>query len=269
MEEEKQRTRAYDATINIAILTALAYVAAYSFHRGYASHFGVPPFLMEISIQSLMIALGASVTVLLLAFVVLDMVISFWPSHWPDGAQLAVRRVVLVSFVIGVTGWLIDVSSKSWFVIATLAVIFITVSLVLPLITHRKERSYVAKLHAANQGELRRTTREGLLDLIERKTGSGIVLIAIVTIFALFACGLIGSRAARTQDEFLVLSSMSPCVVVTRAGDHLVCVGADFKDKLLNGEVYLVPMGGSQTSLQRVGPFTNLRRSRVTSELNR
>lgn len=81
---EPERTRflgSVPEALFIAILTAGAYWLAFRYEAGYLSGFGLPPHLVEVSLQTtLIVALALSGAIWIL-FLIINMILMLWPEH--------------------------------------------------------------------------------------------------------------------------------------------------------------------------------------------
>ena len=254
-------TKTIDSAFLILLLTASSYAIAFQYEAGYLSHFGVPTEYVEVNTGRLIIAAGAT-------FFVITTTVFLWSSLKTVLPRVTPLRLVVTNRLAVLATWLVisllvaNEMEGTWFTKVLVCVFPVTMlvgELIMPLVSHRKVRTYAAKLEASVSQDLARKPLDPTAELravaikIASPVGAAFLFAVLVLISFSFAAGV---HVARLQSDFLVANAESPCVVLRSLSEGLLCVSFDAKTKTAHGEYRFLKPEGAVLSLSATGPLT-------------
>jgi hypothetical protein len=258
----------------LAIASAVAYLSAFIYERGYVSYFGIPQEFINISLIHLLIFGAGILSLLWGVFAFFDVVFPFIRPKHPYLAPLvpwiAVLFLLIVLIPLFIFGWL-----GKWFFLFTLTgwFLFVFVFLILPLITYRKSGSwterYNKKLESFSNRNQANTIQGGAWQtFIDKRFGYRHAGFLILLAFqGLILINLAGLTKAEKQEKFLITNTTPAMVVLRVYGDNMICAPFDRSNKeIKKGFVILKIAEDKQLvlNLENVGPLRPV--EKLTSE---
>ncbi len=239
----------------LAALTALGYTYAFAYEYGYLSHFGIPFWVVDLSIVHVLVAVGALVAVVVTLMYVLP---NLPPGPW---WALGVHLLVVGSLV-GMA--LIVATSTNWhhkrevavavlvgLPLAILALAQIRARLVGPIFWYKDKGSVLERwAYVINrEKEMRKP------DLLDHSLGAmeraGLRAYAwLAPVWVLLIAGpvvvqYLGLGAAYQQSVYVVVPTQPECVAARRYNDYIVCALFDRKSASILPAFRLIQLGDS------------------------
>lgn len=129
----------------IAIATAGAYWLVFRYEAGYLSGFGLPPYLVEVSLQTTLLVTLALSGIIWLLFTIINFILMLWPDH-PAIQEKVFRVGVILLFSL----WHLfnyGFRARDWIVYIGPFVFIILFEFVWPLL-NRTTRDWHREAHA-------------------------------------------------------------------------------------------------------------------------
>lgn len=249
--------------VAIACVTITGYLYAFSYETGYLSHYGIPAWVIQLSLVNVLIAFGAIVFVLVVLVYVL-MALSPGP-WWALLYQLSIL-VLPVSFTVFLFTT-IDLQQWQSIIVAVLlgwvpayfSVVGINKRLIAPIVLYKDAGSWPNRWAAAFYSERKAHAKNP--DLLGHLIGamdtagvrqSWVILFSIIFISGPFAARYLGLAAAYLKEQHAVVVSSTECIAVRRYGDYLICSDFDRKTKRLLPTFRLIRPGDVQANFVRI-----------------
>ncbi len=257
------RGGAFSDALIVAAAPAVAYVCAYSFEAGYASHFRIPLILVSVDLQVVLLA-GAT---LLGLYSSIAWGVFFLADRLPFRTVKAAVSLLfwtLVVIALPVFAWALTRGHLVWRVFflsfAALAVVGFFWGAVWPLLFRRSlgpgwvDRWEALERESSEREQRRRARRETVLrrfiDLVD--PDRRYILHVLRLLLLLAGIYLVGALRATTETEFPVLRADPPLVALRRYGDLLVTAQLDTATKKLNGNLILLKLPTEMSTLWRL-----------------
>jgi hypothetical protein len=251
-QRDKAKMAGVDAALLVFYLTALAYIAAFSYQAGYLSHFGLWVDLVEVDLKQLLIAFGVMAALIGSVWMGSDAATYMWSQLQAKrvwGRLLA--RVITVSFII-FAAWLND---QHWyFTLAILFPILINVffQFVAPIFV-RVGGTYAQRVESwIEHGD--ELEGKGLRAAVNRF--GPVVNIVFNAILILVVAGLLGQLVARFQDVFLVSVNEPPCIVIRTGPTAFLCQAFDRGSHVLIPRYRIISEKDADFMAERLGRFS-------------
>lgn len=238
----------------IAGIPVVGYWIAYLYELGYCRWFGVPPNLIEVGVLSVLVAISSLLAVCLALWIFGEMVVG--PLRLlPRVLASSVLRLLLMLIPFSAYALVsnMELSQFLW-VTVPIAVIYLFVEFVFPLLAQRSISGYIAKMEAQRKVDL---AYESLLDLVVQRVGfSYFKLYAAIAVLSMLAYGA-GGLQARLQTDFMVVPGTPASVGIKTYGTYLIAATWDRSTKMLSREFRLIPMDEQLGTVRfdRVGPL--------------
>jgi len=239
----------------VAIASAVAYLLAFYYEKGFTSYFKIPTHFVGVGIVNIFIVIALAISFLLFILPTADFIFALLrrlhPVLYPLVSGLLFMSLFLVMhlYLFGLSNWPLF--------IVHLVVLFIIVfiALVLPMIAHRKKGKVLERLE--EQQNLDRS-HVGIFDVMATKFGRSSVLVIAFSLLSINFAENAGRAQAMKQTEFLVVSTEPEMVVLQIYGDSIIC--APFKRETKEVETRFRIMKIAEDSklalnLEKVGPL--------------
>jgi hypothetical protein len=234
---KKGETKTLDSGITLSILlsTIIAYVGAYLFQLAYFVYFGVPCYLIDITLQMIIHAWLIILPVLLVSVSGFVLLLR-WVAKKRGG--LVIVAILLILFPTELAGAM----AKSLYVQVFFALVELAVIanyIIWPLVTRRDIKKWGNRILASwEPGE----TDGRLFELVHKHVGPLPLLIVASGIICLFAAYPAGDRAAQEERNFLTFKDgRTTYAVVAMHGSHLLAIPVYEGDKFASGGIRLLP----------------------------
>lgn len=253
----------------LAGASAVAYLFAFLYERGFTSFFGIPTQFVNVSLVTLLIFGAGVFTLLILTLGLIDMFFPFMPKH-PYLAHYIPRLTLQLFIFILIPIVLLEGHRWRLFVFmfgAWLGTVFLM--LILPLITKRKRGDWKKIYDAEMEREIQQSPPgPGLYNLIGNRYGLKNLSLSV---FMIFYCSLLASMAgeaqAMNQQNFLVLNTTPEMVVLRVYGENIICAPFDRTAKEVKKGFLILKMAEDSKlimNLETVGPLKPV--EKLTSE---
>ncbi len=243
-----------EATI-VGILGISAYLLAFIYEYAYLSKFGIPAELIRISLEQVFIVIliiGSFFLGVLFLSNILFMIMTKYDNIKPFLYRWLFYFVYLSSLL-----FFYRLRKKEMVLCIILISFLLIVEVILPLIFHRKEKSFVGKLIASDIAE-QRATENDLWSVIIKNIGLNsfrIILFYIITISITFNAGVGKAELAK---EYYLLADNPNIIVLKMSSDMLICVPYDASSKKIKDTFMIYKLGPKdkyEFVRQKIGPL--------------
>jgi hypothetical protein len=251
-ERDNANMAGVDAALLVFYLTALAYIAAFSYQAGYLSHFGLWVDLVEVDLKQLLIAFGVMSALIGSVWIGGDAATHMWSQLQAKrvwGRLLA--RVITVSFII-FAAWL---NEQHWYF--TLAILFpvlvnVFFQFIAPIFV-RVGGTYTQRVESwIEHGD--ELEGKGLRAAFSRF--GPVVNVVFNAILILVIASLLGQLVARFQDVFLVSVNEPACIVIRTGPTAFLCQAFDRSSHVLTPRYRLISEKDADFTAERLGRFS-------------
>jgi len=255
---ESERTKFFGVVpeaLFIALLTAGAYWLTFRYEAGYLSGFGLPPHLVEVSLQTTLTVTFAVSGVIWALFMIINLVLMFWPSHpaiqdkvFRVGIMLLFPFWHLFNYGLRVQDWIIYVISF---------VFIMGFELIWPLLIFRDKQTLLERFisdEIAESGARGRT----IAGRIFAAFGPAAYSLLLLFILGSFLAHSAGRAKAVTQKDFFVFIDTPDIAVIRMNRDMILAIPFDRKTKILERQVVIRKIGTENVILRLdvdVGPL--------------
>lgn len=253
-------------TATIPIIAAIAYGIAYAFEWGYCSIFGIPTYLIELTVNNVLFAV--STVVILLAFTILI----WYPYVYIPLDRLSKRWGKKFSFLAGglfVVIVFMLLYQEVWLRWVPLLIVVVTLGIILfviPIIyiwiakglNWIKQKIFLF-LGRSKEKEIQKEEAvpapaiESSTELTKRKLAFIILGSAFILFYIAFAAG---QATAEMQDEFFITTDPTDCVVLRIYGNNLICAPIDKEKVKISGSIFITRVDnlpGFIMKLEKIG----------------
>jgi len=262
-ETQERPKRILGEAALVVLLTAGAYLLAFSYETGFAKHFGIPTDLISVDLRSLLLFGGGSITAVLGVLVAFNFLVMTFPSKAHPAIQRALVRSIIFAMPCSIPIALYGIDHPQkwwWWVLVYVAYLFF--EFVYPLFVTRGTRGYVNKLAAVHAADDR---TPDLATTAAARFGPSPVIVVCFFPLALLIARIGGETTAMKKTGFLVLDSKPARVVLRAYGETLVCAVADLDRHEVISDFLLVKFGENSLPLrlQEIGPLQLRRQSPI------
>ena len=204
MHNDDKKNTIISDTLIISAIPAIAYGIAFFFERGYLGAFGLPDFIITVSIERFFFALSVLMGVFIILMNILDFFFGFIPEDNNYNWRLILSGVLLIMFPLlaiyqfffGHLTWVIGLAG----VTGLLGIFFVYIQ---PLIEAENLEDYFAKLQESDQRDRDRASRS-LTSRIANKIGPGFYITAMSVLLLMpIVAGYMGTLTAQRQTKYL------------------------------------------------------------------
>lgn len=264
-DDKKSPENRISEGITLMLISAGAYLFAYSYELGFALYFNIPKVFIRVSMDTILVYGSAFLGVMMSMLIFTNIVPILYPKNIHP--EIAKFLAILMFFAITVLFYAVifDFSNFAyWKPLVHLSVfftlIFAFLTFVFPLITRRKTKGYLAKLEA--QGDFDRKYNSehvgGVYNYIAHLFGEKVLVVLVALFLGLLLSKSIGLAEAVKQDEFLVTNT-SPEMIVLRVYDgNLICAYFDRKTKEMESSFVVLNLADNADlvlRLEDIGPL--------------
>jgi len=254
---EPKRSHRIDGAIVALILTAIAYIAAFSYEATYLSYFGIPIEFVDVTLRELL-PYG------LLALIFMSFAILFSTFFWDvflKSLPPAISKFVFILSLMSVanTAWILLTGKFQPLTIAGSIGPFLLICLlfVVPLFKFphisRYRRRLIATYTESPLGDSFRPPSYLWFNIPD-----GVLPLVICTMVSIIFAFAFGEFRARTQIEFPVLNPVDPCIVLRVSTEGYLCVAFDPMKRAELGAFRIVELRGADIHMAKIGPLKPL-----------
>jgi len=241
-------------SILLAVVTAAAYLIAFSYEAMYLLHFSVPLQFVHISADSVLVVAATIVGSLTVFFWGANLVAMIWPENRVLQIKLARLSIVVVS-----VGWALRSYGLRrevlWYIFPLAS--FVAFEFIWPLIIYRRAGRFIDRF-TANEVSEDKFRRRGLFGRLLPVLGRSYLNLILAAFIGIFLAVVKGDGDATTQEEFFVLSSEPNTAVVRFYPDLVVCIHFDASNRTIEPGLQLRRLSADHPlSLDRrsIGPL--------------
>lgn len=249
----------------IAILTVGAYWLAFRYEAGYLSGFGLPPHLVEISLQTTLLVALALSGAIWIVFSVSNLILMLWPEH-PAIQEKLFRVGVMLLFPL----WHLlnyGLRMQDWIVYATYFAVIAIFELVWPLLVFRNKPTLRERFIADETAEARVRER-GIAARIFVAFGPAAYYLLLLFVLGSLLAHMAGRAKAETQKEYFVFADAPDVAVVRMYHDTIIGVSFDRGTRYVQSQIIVRKIGTEKVMLTldaTVGPLKK-QRPKVTTK---
>lgn len=253
-------------TAIIPVTIAVGYGLAYAFERGYCSVFGIPPYLIELSINKVIFAVAtvvillASVTLVWYPYVILPIQKASKPWRIRLSYLAGALLIVILLAALYKEVWLewvplLITVVATWIAIFIIPIIWRWIKKIPQWI---KQKIFLLlgrdKTKETPKSETVPTpTAESTNKLTKGKLA---IIILFFTVVPFGIAFITGQAEAKMQDEFFITSDPADCAVLRIYGEYLICAPIDMEKGKISGNVFIKKVESSSRlimSLEKIG----------------
>jgi hypothetical protein len=269
MDTERQTTTAIMSWLSggilIALVTATAYLWAFSYETGFCNYFRITFYLISLSLTTILPVAGSIILItsfMVFIFITPGIILSplfRYTTKSITGLIISALAVLLLSFVhfLVFTGW----QRNGWILLEIYIVFLMMIIFLRPLFTQRGKGSYKEKLAAElQQYQEPRSSRP-------QTNPNNLAFVVVLIVFVFVCIGIygaydMGSTNAQERRLFLVLPKSSEVpvevVVLTAYGDYIITSPIDRSTKTIEKTLYLLKLSEISKiplTFENVGPL--------------
>lgn len=221
----------------VAGAPALAYAVAYAYELGYADHYGIPRFVIVVSLSNVLWALGSLTLLTLYLFGYLNLVFMIVRSQDLSPEWERRLRTLGPAFCLSAVGVYLGTRGlPEWYWSCVIAALLVFAEFGVPLIRHRNVRGLNRKLRAQDRDDAQSDTLYRVAANIVG--GAGLALVAWLIVI-LVSAHMVGKADAISETRFYVHTGSQDLVLIRRYGETGVSVGVDRAKHRLDGRFVL------------------------------
>jgi hypothetical protein len=231
----------------IAILTAGAYWLAFRYEAGYLDGFGLPPYLVEVSLQTTLVVALAISSITWILYSIINFILMYWPKH--PAIQEKVFRVL---FLLLVPFWhLINYGfrAQDWVIYVSFFIIIAVFELFWPLLVYR-DKSTLREKFIADEIAESKVRERGIAGRVYAAFGPAAYGLLILFIFGGTLAHTAGRAKATTQKAFFVFADEPDIAVVRMYRDMIIAIPFDRKTKILQAQLVIRRIGTENLTLR-------------------
>jgi len=253
------------SALSVAALSAVAYLLAFSYERGYAKHFGIPSSLIRLSLTTVLQAMIILLGFLLFMFLVVNGLSTIFLAHrsniicrlilreWPF--YLSILGLTLMN---GITGQM----KPPLFLIICVLLVMLS-DFIEPFVKKRQEETYIKKLEALERERLESVRKEpplpSLVTYISGTRGGLFGLRLIILVYVLYVVSsFLGASEAINQKIFLVVEGQNDTVVLRIYEGRFICAPFERKTKEVQNSILIIDSSGQnglKLNWEEIGPL--------------
>lgn len=252
----EQNDKLMSSSLFIGALTLSGYLVAFFYEYGYISYFGIPPYLIELSISNILIAISALFFSIFLLITVIDILAQFDLFDGNTAISRARREylvhVIFACFFIFNYGF--ELKYLILFIIIYLFFIFFIYFF--PVI-FKKKSSDLEKKYQVQENLESEIIQKGFYYKILQLVGVQTYRIIVFCVVCVVASYVIGQGEAVRQYEYMVLDTNK--VLIRVYNDNIIMVTFNRDSREFNNEIILKDLEYFNkiefVSMEKIGPL--------------
>lgn len=259
IQERLKKWTFIDASLVIAAITAFIYFSSYEYDKGYCSHFQIPDYLIDPSINSIL----KFSTVILLISLNFGNVFGFtfsWLKNIDNHPKKHTRfllRLNLYLFILLI--FLFFSFPLTWYnfliFIAFAAIVNFANWGLGALLSIRSKNPIEQGINTMEQSQTTFSVWSRLENVYGSKYTRAFLLIILFPLFA----NLIGIGEALKQEDFYLLNGKPNTIVVRKFGENLICIRINPKNHIITDTIFVYKINDKdpiQLNQRHIGPLT-------------
>lgn len=257
-------------TVALAGFTVLGYSYAFAYEVGYLRHFGIPFWVIDLSLVHILVVIGVVAPVV--AFVMFLLFPLLPPGPWwglivrLSTVALLVGQLVIIMIIFN---W-----HHRWQLVATIVfglpsalvtIGYINSRLIRPIFLYRDKGSWLERWAFSLSRELASRKPNLLDDSVATMDKAGLrVSVWLAPVWWLFVIGPIvvqylGNAAAFYKTDYLVIAAQPECVAVRKYNDFFVCPLIDRSSHRILPAFRLIRLGDSSGRVFKIEQLGHLK----------
>jgi hypothetical protein len=250
-ESEPAKSRGLDGAVLALILTSIAYVAAFTYEATYLSYFGIPIEFVDVTLRELLLYGAIAMGFIMFAILFSTIIWSWFPKAFPLALSQMLILFMLIPMVTMAFALLAGDFQPPLIAIVILFPLLSCLLFVAPIFRFSHIPGYTRRLKATYGGKsLGDSFKPAFLWI---PVPRAVFLLAAGTVISILFAYAFGKFRARTQEEFSVLSSPDPCVVLRLSSEGYLCAGMDTQKRVALGSVKIVDPDGTELHIVKIG----------------
>lgn len=243
----------------IAALTGGAYWLTFRYEAAYIGAFGLPPHLVEVSLQTVLTVTLAVSGVIWILFWITNLVVTSWPEH-PAIQEKVFRIGLMLLFPL----WHLlnyGFRTQDWLVYVIPFTVIVIFEIAWPFLIFRDKPTFRERIIADEIAESGVRER-GIAGRIFTSFGPSAYGLLVLLVLGSLLANAAGKAKAFTQKEFYVFASDPNIAVIRMYGDTILAVRFDRVKNKLKEQVIIQKISTEGIALkleENVGPFGNIR----------
>jgi hypothetical protein len=259
---ESKPKKIIDTTLIIAIIPAYIYFVTFEYENGFCNNFGIPTYLIEPSLTTILIFATTLFGVFFSSIKALGLSLPFFKAV-DDEKKTHLRGINKINGICIFGGILMIYAYPfSW----KLILIISSVTLILNLITWgiplllliRKKKSLKEKLQQVEDENVEDTDKIDWLVHLFKKLNNKERTFFFVILVIPYISFLFGNGEAMKQKEFLTICNNENTVVLKKYNDIFVCAKFNRKTNQLSDSLILIKLSESEPIIlrtEKIGPL--------------
>jgi hypothetical protein len=242
----EKASRVLPDALLITALTACVYWIAYRYEAGYLSYFGLPGYLVEVSLEIILFVCLAVSGAVFLIYSVANIAALIWPEN-PYLKEKIARCAAIFLFPI----WhLVNYGfrTKDWPIYAVVLAIVFCFEIIWPLVKYRNKGALKERFIADEAAEYPFRERIILSRILINFGPAAYYLILLFLLGGMFA-DTAGHAKAMRQKEYLVIKGNLNAAVIRIYNNKIIAVPFDRSSKQFRKEVVFTTLGQDKIGL--------------------
>lgn len=245
--------------IAMIISPAFGFLLAYQYESRFCEAFNIPREFMVLSWSTILSAFSATIGIFMLLILITNFLFQIFANIETEGKeiiQINVIRITPVTLLALTSLLLYGILWRESLWMIGLAVFFIFIEFVLPLITERQVKGYLKKLIASEE---RDANMKSLFSVMSSNKSKDALIVFLVLIMVWVIAGMAGNSSAKRQTDFLIPSTYPEAVVLRIYGENIVCAQFDRSRKEIDNTYFVIRVDEvpkPKLILEEVGPLT-------------
>lgn len=248
-------------TLLLAIVPAYIYLASFEYELGYCNNFDIPMYLIEPSLNTILIFATTLLGVLISSSKLLGLSLPLIQAATSEKKP----HLRGINFINGICLFgsvlIIHAYPLSW----TLIIVLVSITFFLNFITWglpylfmlRKKKSFKEKLDEIHEGFNYKDNSDLITYLMRNFNAEERSFLLVIIIIPLISYAL-GDGEAMKQNKFQTLASDKNTVVLKKYNDTFVCAKFNRKKKVLSDSLILIKMSDASPLIlktEKIGPL--------------
>ena len=265
-------------TVALAGLTVLGYSYAFAYEVGYLRHFGVPFWVIDLTLVHILVVIGVVTPVVAFFMFMLFPLLPAGP-WW--GLLIHLSRLVFIVGQLVLLAIIFDWHQR-WQLVALIvvglpsalvALGYINSRLILPISLYKDKGSWLDRWAFSLTREWASNKRNLLDDTVATMDKAGLrASVWLTPVWMLFILGplavqYVGNAAAFYKTDYLVVETQPECVAVRKYSNYVVCSLIDRKTRRILPSFRLIQVGDSTASVFRIEQLGHLQAPEVATTI--
>lgn len=222
-EQAKENGKLMTDALLISVAPAFAYGVAYFFEVGYIGHYGIPEFLISVSLERFLYVLSILIATYVASINILDALFVFFPEKFKKIRFTHYLFFFFLSLPTLYGAYGLTFIGFNWYfsLFFVIGIIGIFCVYILPAFGKSSWNEYVNELDRIDDSDREKRSKSLTSRLVNHQKWGGLYSICLLVIFALYFSKILGSFIAYKENNFLVAKIDNADFVMIRSyGDN-------------------------------------------------